>query len=324
MFVLKLSILILIVLALGVFLIEFVNYSAYKIIYNKGVDHLDSSDFKSAEKCFRKVYKLRPKNYKNLYNLALVNFELGKYQKAEEYFLKAMNLKLDDMDLYYNLGLLYFNEGKKEEAIEYFRKALELSEAKDEDALFNMATAYTDLQDYDMAIQSMSKVVELRPEDIDYRMVLADIYEKLIAETGNVQDVDFAIETYREILELEENHEAANVKLAKCYAKIGEIEKCKQACQRALISNTKSHEALYLLGVCSMSQMNYEDGIQYFEQAYASSAAMKQAYLLAAYGYAKVDKKEQAEELYVKFKEKAPNFDAKEQVDVYFQSLQTA
>lgn len=324
MLLVKLIFLIFIVIALGIFLIEFVNYTAYKTIYNKGVDALAEGELKEAEKAFRKVFKLRPKNFKNLYNLGLASFELGKYQKAEEYFLKAINLKLDDMDVYYNLGLLYFNENKKESAVEYFKKALELSQAKDEDTLFNIATAYSDLQDYDMAIQSMSKVVGLKPDSIDYRLSLAEIYEKLIAETGNIQNVDFAIETYKEILEIDNDHEVANIRLAKCYAKVGQIEECKKACQRALGVNTKSHEALYLLGISYMAQQNYEESIQYFEQAYASSSTMKMAYLYAAYGYSKVDKKEQAEDLYMKFKEKSPGFDAQNQVDEYFQALQTA
>jgi tetratricopeptide (TPR) repeat protein len=319
---LKLFILIISASVAGLAAYELNNYSKYRNIYNDGVEKLAKEDYKGAQKAFLKVLELEPEMEVNIYNLALTYFYLNKFDLAMTYFMKTLELNPQDLDSYYNIGIINYLRNDQKEAVKYLTKALNLSETKDEQTLCAMAFIYSELQDYDMAIQAVSKLIELHPANIDYRILLAEIYEKLIAETGNVQSVDFAIKTYQEILDLDETHEGANVKIANCYAQKGDIENCKQFCQQAIATNPKSSDALYLLGIIHFAMQEFEDSIKYFEQAFTSKPNLKKAYLNSAYAYAKINKNEKAIELYGMYKAKLQPNEIIEDVDEFFINLE--
>lgn len=317
----KLFILIVSAASAGFAAFELNNFSRYKNIYNDGVEKLKNEDYKGAVKAFKKVYEMEPEMEANTYNLALAYFYLQKYDLSIDFFMKTLELNPNETDSYYNIGIIHYLRNQKQETVKYLTKALDLSVKKDTDALFCMTLVYSELQDYDMAIQSVSKLIELHPSNIDYRILLADIYEKLIAETGNIQSVDFAIKTYQEILDLDERHEGANVKIANCYAQKGDIENCKQFCQQAISSNAKSADALYLLGIISFAKQEFEKAINYFEQAFAAKQTLKAAYLNAAYAYAKLDMNPKALEVYGMYKGRVQAHEITDDMENFFGRL---
>lgn len=319
---LKLFILIFSVSGMGYAGIEFGNFSRYKAIYNKGVDDLAAGNFSAAERAFKKVLEIKPEMDENVYNLALTYFYMNRLDVSLNYFKQALAQNPKDIDSCYNIGIINYLRNKKNETIKYFTKALEISEKKDEQTLFSMTMVYTETQDYDMAIQMVSRLIELAPANIDYRMMLADVYEKLIADTGNIQSLDFAIKTYKEILELDELHEAANVKLANCYAQVGDIDNCKEACKRALKKNPQSADSLNLLGIISFSTQDFQNAINYFEQAFAAKSNLKTAYLNAAYAYHRLENFDKASELYLIYKSKISPAEQSDEMDKFFEKAE--
>jgi tetratricopeptide (TPR) repeat protein len=319
---LKLSILIISAVGAGLAAFELNNFSKYKYIYNDGVEKLKEGNYKAAEKAFKKVYEMEPDMEINIYNLGLSYFYLEKFDLAIKFFMRTIELNPQEVDAYYNIGVIHYLRNNTKDTVKYMNKALELSEKRDEQTLFCMTLVYSELQDYDMAIQSVSRLIELHPSNIDYRMLLADIYEKLIAETGNIQSVDFAIKTYQEILEINEKHEGANIKIANCFAQKGDIDSCKSACQQAIVSNPKSADALQLLGVISFAMQEFEPAISYFEQAYTAKPNLKVAYLHSAYAYAKTNNNAKAVELYGMYKGKIQLNEVSEDVEKFFGELE--
>ncbi len=315
---LKLFILIFCSLGVGYAGIEFSNFSRYKAIYNRGVEELDAGNFSSAERAFKKVLEIAPDMEENVYNLALTYFYMNKLDLSLKYFLQTLDLNPKEIDACYNIGIINYLRNKKKETIKYFDKALEISEKKDEQTLFSIGMVYTETQDYDMAIEAVKRLIELSPSNIEYRMMLADVYEKLIADTGNIQSLDFAIKTYKEILELDENYEPANVKIANCYAQTGDVDNCKQTCKRILKKNPQSPEALYLLGIMSFANQEFQNAVNFFEQAYTAKSTLKMAYLNSAYAYYKMGNLSKAKELYELFKSKASPSDISDSMEDYF------
>lgn len=319
---LKLLLLAIFTIGIGYAAFELNNFSKYKIIYNKGVEDLLAGRFKEAEKAFKKVFEIDPQMDINTYNLGLTYFYLKKYDMALDFFMKTLEINPNEVDTYYNIGIIHYLKGQKKDTIKYFNKVIEISEKKDQQTLFGMTMVYCELQDYDMAIQSVTKLIELQPQNIDYRMLLADIYEKLIAETGNIQSVDFAIKTYQEILDIDENHEGANLKIASCYAQKGDIEECKESCQKVLKVNAKASDALYLLGIISFSLQEFEEAIGHFEKTIEAKPTMKMAYLNTAYAYEKMSNIEKALSYYASYKEKVSARDISPDVERFFTALQ--
>jgi len=318
---LQLSILIISAVGAGIAAFELNNFSKYKNLYNEGVEKLKEGEYKDAEKAFKKVFEMEPEMEVNIYNLALSYFYLNKFDLALKFFMKSLELNPKDTDSYYNIGIIHYLQNDKKETVKYLKKSLDLSEKKDEQALFCMTLVYSELQDYDMSIQSVSKLIELHPSNIDYRMLLADIYEKLIQETGNIQSLDFAIKTYQEIIDINERHEGANLKIANCYAQKGDIENCKQFCLHTIAANPKSADALQLLGIINFAMQEFEKAIQYFEQAFTSKPSLKAAYLNSAYAYAKVNKNTKAIELYGMYKAKVQANELSEDTENFFINL---
>lgn len=318
---LKLFILIISATGAGLAALELNNFSKYKDIYNDGVEKLKEGNYKAAEKAFKKVFEMEPEMEINIYNLGLSYFYLNKFDLALDFFMKTLELNPKDTDSYYNIGIIHYLRNEKKETLKYLKKSLDLSEKKDEQTLFCMTLVYSELQDYDMSIQSVSKLIELHPSNIDYRMLLADIYEKLIEETGNIQSVDFAIKTYQEIIDINETHEGANIKIANCYAQKGDIENCKQFCKQAISANSKSADALQLLGVICFAMQEFEPAIQYFEKAFTAKPNLKAAYLNSAYAYAKLNKNDKALELYGMYKAKVQSHEIPDDTDKFFINL---
>lgn len=319
---LKLAILIIASTIAGFAALELNNFSKYKNIYNDGVEKLKEGDYKGAERAFKKVFELEPEMEVNIYNLGLSYFYLNKFDLAMKFFEKTIELNPKDVDAYYNIGIIYYLQNDKKGTLKYMTKALDISGKRDEQTLFCMTLIYSELQDYDMSIQSVSKLIELHPSNIDYRMLLADIYEKLIAETGNIQSVDFAIKTYQEILDIDETHEGANIKLANCYAQKGDIENCQEFCKKVIAKNAKSGDALQLLGIISFAMQEFEPAIQYFEQAFTAKPTLKVAYLNSAYAHAKVSKNTKAVELFGMYKAKVQAHEITEDMDNFFANLE--
>lgn len=315
---LKLALLVLGVIGIGYAIYEFNIMSRYKLIYNLGVDSLKEGNLGVAEKSFRKVLAINPEMAENIYNLGLTYFYMHKFDLALNYFFKTLEQSPRDADAYYNIGIIYYIKNNKKETLQHFRKALDLMDSKDEQTLFSMAMVYTEMQDYDMAIRTVSRLIELAPSNIDYRMTLADIYEKLIADTGNIQSIDFAMKTYLEILEIDDRHEGANTKLANCYAQMGDIENCKEYCQKILQGNTKSSEALYLLGIISFSAQELQNAVNYFEQAIEAKPSLKQAYINAAYAYVRLEDYVKTIEHFENYKSKSSAADITPDMEEFF------
>lgn len=321
MVLVKLFILAITTLSAGFFGFELNKMNKYKFIYNEGVDALSKEDYKYAEKCFRDVFSVKPNMADNLYNLGYTYFQLHKFELALKYFSLALEQNPEDVDTAYNVGLMNYLLKDNKETIKYFTKALGLSNEKDEQTILSIGIVYSELQDYDSAIKTLEKLIELYPNNLEYRMLLGDIYERLIADTGNINCLDFVIRIYQEILKMDGNNEPANIKLANAFAQKGDIEECQKSCERALSKNPESPDALNLLGVINFFMQNYQEAINYFEQVCALKPNIKSVYIRSAYAYAKLGINDKALSLFNTYKSKVSAEDISEDTDRFFAEL---
>ncbi len=85
-------------------------------------------------------------------------------EKGSEYFKQSLDVLPADEALAFNLGAICFKQGEREKAIEYFKLAILI---KDTWALPYLKLGYTYLNkgEYQMAIDSFNKFLELAPDD---------------------------------------------------------------------------------------------------------------------------------------------------------------
>lgn len=61
------------------------------------------------------------------------------------------------------MGSAYANKGEYEKAIKSYKKSIEIN-PKHDNAYYNIGSCYEDLEEYEKAIESYQKAIELNPE----------------------------------------------------------------------------------------------------------------------------------------------------------------
>ena len=121
----------------------------------------------------------------------------GDYVKAEEYAKKAIESDPNEPGFHQHLGYLYYVQGKKELALEEYLTAERLSE---EDVLrkfpgtyLGIAEVYTDLSEFDNALEYLNRILLNDPSNPIAHLNLAKVYER----TGKN---DMALKEYLKLL----------------------------------------------------------------------------------------------------------------------------
>ena len=99
---------------------------------------------------------------------------LGDVAGAERTYMAAMLIGPGSALPYYGLGRLKQRAGQFGEAAANYRRAAELAPTF-EDALFNLAVMYANLEHYDEAIATLNRLLALNPHDEDARRQLAQV-----------------------------------------------------------------------------------------------------------------------------------------------------
>lgn len=117
-------------------------------------------------------------------NYAAGQAALGDVAGAERTYMAAMLIAPGSALPYYGLGLLKQRGGAFGEAAANFRRAAEL-DPQFEDALFHLATMYSNLERFDEAVATLRRLLALNPRDEDARHQLAQV--ELARERANAR-----------------------------------------------------------------------------------------------------------------------------------------
>jgi len=89
--------------------------------------YLLENDLEKAERIFKKIAPLEPKDHHVHHNLGVIYAKKNDYNKAIRKFEKAIKLNPNFAIAHFNLGLVYRNKGKKQKMNECFEKAINLN-----------------------------------------------------------------------------------------------------------------------------------------------------------------------------------------------------
>jgi len=126
----------------------------------------------------KKSIQINPRFSDGYINLGNGFFGLGNIGTAEKCFLHCKNLDSTNHFAYYSLGLIEETKKNLTAAILYYEKSVTVN-PKFTDGYFNLAAAYANAKQLKKAYQSISKVLELNPQDQEakemQRQILADL-----------------------------------------------------------------------------------------------------------------------------------------------------
>ncbi len=134
-----------------------------------------------AEAACQKILHTNQKQADALHLLGIIALQNGDVDKAALLISKAINANPANPEYYNNLGFALHEQGKADEAIKQYRKAIAIK-SDYANAHYNLHALLLNA-DMPAAIQSMKKVVELQPLDVDARFTLG----ALLDYSGNAE-----------------------------------------------------------------------------------------------------------------------------------------
>ncbi|CDW74858.1 tpr domain containing protein [Stylonychia lemnae] len=166
--------------------------------------------YEEAAKFYERVIELDNTLPDVHYDLANSYFNVQQVEKAIVHYQKAIQLSPLRVEYFYNLGNALSMQEKYEEAIEQYQIAINLNPEKSALAHFNKGNSHYFLGQYDLAIVSYKKAIELDQEKADYHFNLANAYQE-------VKDFESALEHYKMVIQLDGNQEEAFINMGHIY-----------------------------------------------------------------------------------------------------------
>lgn len=176
----------------------------------------------------KKAIKLDEDNYwyRILYAHALQG--VGKIDEAIIEYQLLVNKDPNNINLYYDIASMQLFIGEYDGAIKSLNK-IEQNSGINEEISFQKQQIYIKLGDIDKAAKEIEILISNYPDDMRYRVKLADMY--------SVNEMlDEAFKIYQEILDLDPNNPYANLSLHDYYKKKDEQQLAFEALKKAFAS----------------------------------------------------------------------------------------
>jgi len=126
------------------------------------------------EQLYLKVIEQEPDFGYAHYMLGLLYHEIGKIEDAKKYLLNACNKEPVNINAFYNYSLLLQKEGALKESIEFLNKAIARFPTN-ERLLYAKLVALLNSQQYSQAYITGSKLIEIAPENQEYRQIMLEL-----------------------------------------------------------------------------------------------------------------------------------------------------
>lgn len=166
----------------------------------KGKSHLDYGKDDEAIKCFVQALAIDPTHQETAQALAVLYLKKEMFSAAAALF-KQLAAMTDDPAHYSNLGYALFLQSDFVEALKAYHYALSLDDSRS--ARFaSLAQVYREMGRNYHALMAMQKAAALEVDNLDFKLVLADLY-------GRVGDLAKGLALVEEILVVDDSYEDA-------------------------------------------------------------------------------------------------------------------
>jgi len=190
--------------------------------------------YSEAIRVYEKILKTSPRKAAIHANLGFAYGELKKYKLSAEYYEKAIKYGIKDAQVRYNLAYTYDKLGRKKEAIREYEYVA--SSRPNMDVLDILAEHYTDEKQYENAIKTYKKMININPKRATAYSGLGYVY-------GLKNDVDKEIEYYKISLRYDAEDDDVYLSLGKAYEKKGMYQDALKAYIHAYELNPDSNVA---------------------------------------------------------------------------------
>ncbi len=168
-------------------------------IYKQGIEKVQKNEYLPALKVFMHLNEIAPDSSKTLKMISYCYLKSDSLDKAIKYLNKALQIK-EDYKARAQLADLYFKKKDFENAAKQYEILIK-NDPKNPDNYYNICLVYTNLKDFDKALENINKFIELKPDDKDgYALA----FETARMKDGN--DLDTQIKYYKKYADLDKDN----------------------------------------------------------------------------------------------------------------------
>lgn len=222
-------------------------------VMSAGMAHHNAGRLAEAEAAYRTVLAARPDYPDALHLMGVIALQVNKPAVAVELISQAIRHFAGNAAYFSNLGSALRRLGRLDEALTISRQGVQI-DGNFTDAWQNLANILLEREEYAEAAAALTRVVALRPDQLDPRLALAR------AQLLGGQE-EAAVETLHQLLGMAPAHAPAYINLGVALRKLGRLEESAAAYRSALAFAPGDPGALSNLGVLMQEDGRYEQAI---------------------------------------------------------------
>ncbi|MDD3321598.1 MAG: tetratricopeptide repeat protein [Paludibacter sp.] len=240
---------------------------------------------------------------------------------------KVLKEETDDSDnVYLDIAYIYLGLGDFTIALDFLKMG-DKHNRKNSDLLFELAFCYEQCDDFDNAITTYNRIIDLDPyvdeawfnlgqiyfamqdfthalEAYDFALTINEKDSLTCLQKGHVQfqldQFEDAIETYREYQNMTTDKWQSDLFIAECYEKLENYEESIKYYLHSLEAFPKNFEALTGVGICLLELERFLESQDYIKQALLLNDEAADAWVYLAESYVGLDENEDALLSYLK------------------------
>jgi protein O-GlcNAc transferase len=179
---------------------------------------LEESDFNGALEKVESALDLSPQNIIALEKRINIYYQMNEIKEALKYVNEAISKFPAEGELYYLRGLIYISRKKYYKAINDFNKVFELQQPVEFYKVYlNRAVANTNLQEYELAIEDLSKSIELNDTNASAYHSRGMVYYEL-------KDYNLAVNDFKKAINLSHENPVTYFNLGMSYYRLEDKE----------------------------------------------------------------------------------------------------
>ena len=211
--------------------------------------------------------------------------------------INSLNIEKNPYNI---MGVSYYHIGDYEMAISSYNKAIELDPEYTE-AYNNRGSAYLQRGDYDAAISDFDKAIELNPRFTDAYNNLGYVYDAK-------GDYAKAIQNYDQAIELNPMDADIYINRGNVYVNKGDYDQAIKDYDKAIELNPQLAEAYYNRGLACSIKGDYDQAIKGYDKAIELNPQLAEAYNNRGFAYSNKGDNDQAIKDYGKAIELNPQY----------------
>jgi tetratricopeptide (TPR) repeat protein len=198
-----------------------------KVNYMIGKSYFEKENFGLAFRYLDAAYKEDSTNAEIPFLFARSFVEMNNYKMAVKYYREAIALDTTKTQWVYELAMAYSSIPDDKAAIPYYELAMARGYKVDNDFIENLSSAYVSSGQPEKGIAMLSKLLEMRPADLELLYFVADTYYKM----GKYDD---AIAHWDKVLAYDKENARSLYMIGMSLQKKGDTKRGQALCDKAI------------------------------------------------------------------------------------------